>query len=164
METKQEILARINELEMFYILAFNDNSRGQGEYLENRVKELKAKAESAEEDISSAVLRSHIAVCKAKGMGMKDAYGQDPALYYSAAISAEGGELLNKLIRGLRNGNDPEVSRNSVISELPDIVIYSHVLSYVLDLDLPKLVADKVEVVIQRAESGYYGGKLPGKT
>jgi NTP pyrophosphatase (non-canonical NTP hydrolase) len=111
-----------------------------------------------------SVIRSHVAVCSAKGMHEKAAYGQDPALYYSAAVSAEAGECLNKIIKGLRNGNNPEVSKAAVISELPDIFIYGFVLAHVLDLDIVKLVNEKVDVVIQRALDGYYGGKLPEKT
>lgn len=163
MATRQEVRARIAELERFYTLAFNDSPRGQGEYLAERVKELQVEAEAAPEDNLRSVVRSHVAICKAKGMGEKEAYGQDPALYYSAAISAEAGEQLNKIVRGLRNGNNPEVSKKAVISELPDVFIYGYVLAYVLDLDITKLVNEKVDVVIQRAIDGYYGGRLPGK-
>ncbi len=163
-QSKSEIQARIEELEAVLELTQTGVDAVVRAHIMCRIGELREDLDHAEEDISSAVLRSHVAVCKAKGMGEKDAYGQDPALYYSAAIAAEAGECLNKLIRGFRNGNDPEVSKKAVISELPDIVIYSHVLSHVLDLDLMKLVSEKAEVVIRRAEDGYYGGKLPMKT
>jgi len=160
MITRQELQARMEE-----VTEIQDRLRsspsGLDDYLHRRKAQIFDELLKTDEDIFSSVLRSHAAVCKAKGMGEKDAYGQDPAFYYSAAICAEAGEQLNKLVRGLRNGNDPEVSRSAVVSELPDIIIYSVVLAHVLDLDLVKLVADKVEVVINRALSGYYGGKLP---
>jgi NTP pyrophosphatase (non-canonical NTP hydrolase) len=159
-ETKSEIRARLAELDAIA------DAIGAGEpgfmysHFDVRRAELLRALEAAEEDMESSVIRSHVAVCKAKQMDMKAAYGQDPALYYSAAICAEAGECLNKIVRGLRNGNNRVLTTQAVISELPDILIYSFVLAYVLGLDLRKLVADKATVVIERAESGYYGGPL----
>lgn len=163
MATRQELQARIEEVTRAQANSTSSWASNVDDYLRRRKAELTAELSESDEDIFSSVLRSHAAICEAKGMGEKDAYGQDPALYYSAAVSAEAGEQLNKIIRGLRNGNNPEASRAAVVSELPDVMIYSIVLAHVLDLDIAKLVADKVEVVIERALNGYYGGKLPEK-
>ncbi len=94
-------------------------------------------------------------------MDERAAYGQDPAMYYSLAICGEAGEMGNKIVKGLRNGNDPDASVRAIESELPDVFIYGFVLAYVLGIDIVKLVNEKVDVVIQRAIDGYYGGKLP---
>ena len=89
-----------------------------------------------------------------------EAYGQDPAMYYTLAICGEAGEMGNKIVKALRNGNDPDGAKKAIISELPDIIIYSAVLAHVLKIDLTNLVNDKVNVVIKRAKNGYYGGAL----
>jgi NTP pyrophosphatase (non-canonical NTP hydrolase) len=94
-------------------------------------------------------------------MDEKAAYGQDPAMYYTLGICGEAGEMGNKIVKALRNGNDPEAVKEAVKSELPDVFIYSAVLAYVLDIDITRLVNDKVQVVMERARNGYYGGPLP---
>ena len=112
---------------------------------------------NASKSIMNTVIRSHKSVCKAKNMDEKAAYGNDPAVYYSLAICGEAGEMANKIVKALRNGTDVTAVKNAVISELPDIFIYSGVLGYVLDLDVAKLVEEKVDIVVNRATSGYYG-------
>lgn len=163
-ETKSEIRARIDELQRIVgVLQIGEpEDEALAKWLGGRLVDLSGQLESAEEDLFQSVIRSHVAVCAAKKMDEKAAYGQDPAMYYSLAICGEAGEMGNKIVKALRNGNDPDACRRAVISELPDVFIYGAVLAYVLDIDLTKLVNDKVDVVIQRAESGYYGGPLDG--
>lgn len=163
MATKQEVLARIEEVVQARKHSISSLSVTVGDYLDRRLVELKGELVKADEDNLRSVIRSHKAICKAKGMDEKGAYGQDPALYYSLAICGEAGEMGNKIVKALRNGNDPDASRRAVESELCDIFIYGFVLAYVLDVDIVKLVNEKVDVVIQRAIDGYYGGRLPGK-
>jgi NTP pyrophosphatase (non-canonical NTP hydrolase) len=153
-ETKSEIRARIQELEHAKTL------RDDCDAFNARISELKQELTKAEEDLFASVLQSHRVLCAVKQMDEKAAYGQDPAVYYTMAVSGESGEMANKIVKALRNGDDPDACRNAVISELPDVIIYSAVLAHVLDIDLTKLVNDKVKVVITRAESGYYGGAL----
>lgn len=163
-ETKSEIRARIDELRRVRApLTSEPEDVALAAHLDNRVAELEAQLEAADEDLFRSVVRSHVAVCAAKKMNEKAAYGQDPAMYYSLAICGEAGEMGNKIVKALRNGTDPDACRRAVISELPDVFIYGAVLAYVLDIDLTKLVNEKVDVVIQRAESGYYGGPLDGQ-
>jgi NTP pyrophosphatase (non-canonical NTP hydrolase) len=117
-------------------------------------------SKSTEEDFFANVLESHKVLCEIKQMDEKAAYGQNPALFYGTAVSAEAGEMCNKVIKALRNGDDPEAAKRAVISELPDVFIYGIVLAHVLDIDIRKLVTEKVGVVTQRARDGYYGGPL----
>jgi NTP pyrophosphatase (non-canonical NTP hydrolase) len=160
-ESKAEVRARIGELKRTL------SGLGNGDFvvsrIRDRIQELEREEVRAEEDNLRSVIRSHKAVCEAKGMDEKAAYGQDPALFYSLAICGEAGEMGNKIVKGLRNGNDPDASRRAIESELPDVFIYGFVLAHVLDIDVVKLVNEKVDVVIQRAIDGYYGGKLPGR-
>jgi NTP pyrophosphatase (non-canonical NTP hydrolase) len=157
-QLKSEIQARIEELKG--VLEMTDKGTAIRANVLERIGELQDEVGHAEEDMASSVIRSHATICRIKKMGEKDAYGQDPALYYSAAISAEAGEQLNGIVRGLRNGQNHELTRLAVIKELPDILIYSFVLAHVLELDLPRLVREKADIVIQRAEDGYYGGPI----
>lgn len=166
-ETRGELEARRDELRrtarmLRSALSGSDYDR-VAEALLPRAQELLAEAGEAPEDLIQSVLRSHKAVCAAKDMDEKAAYGQDPALYYTLAICGEAGEMGNKIVKALRNGNDPEAARKAVMSELPDIFVYGAVLARVLDLDLTRLVNEKVEIVIERAKSGYYGGPLTGQ-
>ena len=162
METKREIAARINEIDII-INSFGGNiSNNLLDNLEARRNGLQQLFDSAEEDTSSSIIRSHKAICEVKNMPEKAAYGNQPAVYYSLAIAGEAGELANKIAKNLRNGLDELKILEAVKSELPDVIIYSHVLAYVLDIDLTKLVNEKVEIVIQRAYDGYYGGPIPG--
>jgi NTP pyrophosphatase (non-canonical NTP hydrolase) len=130
-------------------------------YINDRRDILNIKLEASAEDLFRSVVRSHEAVCAAKQMDERAAYGQDPAMYYTLAICGEAGEMGNKIVKALRNGNDPKAAKNAIMSELPDIFIYGAVLAYVLDIDLTRLVNEKVQIVIERADSGYYGGPLP---
>jgi len=159
MATKAEIRARLEELET--LLKVMETYGAAYSHVERRMGELRSSLETAEEDNLRSVIRSHKAICKAKGMDEKAAYGQDPAMYYSLAICGEAGEMGNKIVKGLRNGNDPDASVRAIESELPDVFIYGFVLAYVLGIDIVKLVNEKVDVVIQRAVDGYYGGELP---
>lgn len=160
-ETKAEILARISELQKVSEEFWSSLTAPSVEQtIERRLEELRGLLDGAEDDIFKSVIRSHEAICEVKKMHPKAAYGQDPALYYSLAVCGEAGEMGNKIVKALRNGNDPEATRRAVISELPDVVIYGAVLAHVLDIDLAKLVNEKVGVVIERALSGHYGGPL----
>ncbi len=75
-------------------------------------------------------------------------------------ICGEAGELANNIVKSLRNGWDRDRILEAVKGELPDVIIYSYVLAYVLDIDLTSLVNEKVEIVINRANVGYYGGEI----
>lgn len=160
-ETKSEIRARIDELQR---ISEHFDSPLLMEQLEEsvklRLKELREQLEAADEDLSASIIRSHKAICEAKRMGEKEAYGNDPAMYYTLGICGEAGEMANAIVKARRNGEDQVRVLEAVKSELPDVVIYSHVLAYVLDINLAQLVNDKVEVVIRRAREGYYGKRL----
>ena len=127
------------------------------EKFESEKQQLLEKMDTYPETIMDSVIRSHKAICKAKNMEEKSAFGNDPAVYYSLGICSEAGELAKDIIRGLRNGWNKEELLNAVKGELPDVVIYSYVLAYVLDIDLTALVNAKVDIVVNRAENGYYG-------
>lgn len=160
-ETKSEIRARIDELQRVRE-AFHSTllmSRLE-DGVDRRMKELMDSLEDADEDLSASIVRSHKAICEAKRMGEKDAYGNDPAMYYTLGICGEAGEMANAIVKARRNGEDQARVLEAVKSELPDVIVYSHVLAHVLDINLPKLVNDKVEVVIKRARDGYYGKPL----
>lgn len=160
-ETKSEIRARIDELqrvrESFHSTLLMSRLEDD---VDRRMKELQDALETAEEDLSSSIIRSHKAICEAKQMDEKAAYGNDPALYYTLGICGEAGEMANALVKAQRNGYDRAKALEAVKSELPDVVIYSYVLAHVLDIDLSNLVNEKVEVVIRRARDGYYGKAL----
>lgn len=159
-ETKSEIRARIDELRRLERNPdFNRNIRDAAN-IRNRIKELEAQMIDASEDLFKGVMNSHTTLCAVKEMDEKAAYGQDPAMYYALGVCGEAGEMANKIVKSLRNGNDPEAAKNAVISELPDVFIYGAVLAYVLDIDITKLVHEKVEIITERARSGYYGGPL----
>ena len=162
-ETKSEIRARIDELKRLEeeLLAGRGHNLDEAIFaIEARQKALEKSLASAEEDLSSSIIRSHKAICEAKQMDEKAAYGNDPALYYTLGICGEAGEMANALVKAQRNGYDREKALEAVKSELPDVVIYSYVLAHVLDIDLSNLVNEKVEVVIRRARDGYYGKSL----
>ena len=160
-ETKSEIRARIEELQKLKEEFWSSRTADVvEETIEKRLKELRTQLEAAEEDLSSSIIRSHKAICKVKQMDEKAAYGNDPAMYYTLGICGEAGEMANAIVKASRNGADRAKVLEAVKSELPDVVIYSYVLAYVLDIDLSKLVNEKIEVVIQRANSGYYGAPL----
>jgi len=115
--------------------------------------------ETAPDTVADNILRSHKAICEAKQMGEKEAYGNNPAIYYALGICGEAGELANDVVKALRNGSTADLVP-AIRNELADVVIYSYILAHVLDIDLTQLVNEKVEIVIQRAQSGYYGKKL----
>lgn len=129
-----------------------------------KLKKLRDSIETSEEDIMSSIIRSHKAICKYKKMDEKAAYGMDPAIYYTLGVAGEAGEMANNIVKSLRNGYNEKDLVRGVKDELPDVIIYSYVLAYVLDIDLTKLVNEKVEIVIKRAESGYYGKKNGSKS
>jgi NTP pyrophosphatase (non-canonical NTP hydrolase) len=169
-ETKAEVRARIDELRKlreFWSTPGDDASAAEAAadelargVIDRRVRELEAQLETAEEDLMASVIRSHKAICEAKKMGEKDAYGNDPAVYYTLGVCGEAGEMANAIVKAQRNGADPALVLAAVKSELPDVIIYSYVLAHVLDIDLTALVNEKVEIVVQRALDGYYGGEL----
>lgn len=167
--TKREVEAHIDALKAVLDLVDNLNN---SIFPENRIPELRKEIvkmidqaevdrEMAVEDIFSSVIRSHKAICAIKKMDEKAAYGWDPAIYYTCGVAAEGGEMLNKVVKAMRDGGLQEKLLKAIKSELPDVIIYSFVLAYVLEIDLMRLVNEKVEVVIKRAENGHYGGPLP---
>jgi NTP pyrophosphatase (non-canonical NTP hydrolase) len=161
--TRSEIDARIDELRRLRDEARSATFEVNGVFstIDQRIKELVGEREAAMDDIFSAIVESHKVLCRIKQMGEKEAYGQNPAFYYAAAVSAEAGECLNKMVKALRNGgNADQQLLGAVVSELPDVVIYSFILAYVLDMDLTKLVTEKAHIVVDRAVAGYYGGPL----
>lgn len=161
-ETKSEIKARLSELKKFkkWILK-EELQECDVRWIDDRISELEGQLKGATEDLFKSVIKSHEVICAVKKMDAKAAYGQDPGMYYTLAVCGEAGEMANKIVKALRNGNDPGAIREAVISELPDVIIYGAVLGHVMDLDLSKLVNEKVGVVIERAQSGYYGPPLP---
>jgi NTP pyrophosphatase (non-canonical NTP hydrolase) len=164
LETKSEIRARIDELQKFKEEFWSSRTAIVAEdTLDKRLQQLHRDLASAEEDLSSSIIRSHKAICKVKQMDEKAAYGNDPAMYYTLGICGEAGEMANAIVKAQRNGADKEKVLEAVKSELPDVVIYSYVLAYVLDIDLSKLVNEKIEVVIDRANKGYYGRPLSSR-
>jgi NTP pyrophosphatase (non-canonical NTP hydrolase) len=160
-QTKKEIRARIEELQSL-LSSIPDQTVKQ--ILGARIKVLQNELSAAPEDFIDSVLESHRAICRAKNMGAKEAYGQEPIMYYSLAICGEAGEMANKIVKGLRDGYNNQKSYQAVMSELPDILIYSIVLAHVMDIDIGELINNKVEIVIQRAVNGYYGGKINNKS
>lgn len=161
-ETKSELRARLNELDSLIeiiesCMVMNMTARRA---VADRRREIEEKLNEASEDLFKSVLQSHKVLCAIKEMDEDTAYGQDPAIYYTLGVCGEAGEMANKIVKALRNGNDPDAARRAVISELPDVIIYSAVLAHVLDIDLTKLVNDKVSVIMDRAKTGYYGGPL----
>lgn len=161
-EEKNVVDARISELRSLHDSIENTEVTTQDilDSIQSRILALESDRSSANDSVMQAVIRSHKAICKAKKMGERDAYGQDPAMYYTLGICGEGGELANNVVKALRNGWDKERVLEAVRGELPDVVIYSFILAYVLDIDLTQLVNEKVDVVVRRAESGYYGGEI----
>lgn len=162
-ESKNEVRARIDELTYFLKLSESNSIHDLQMVARRKLRKLSEKLNESQESISLSVIRSHKAICAVKQMGEKDAYGNDPSLYYTLAICGEAGEMANKIVKTLRNGYNKEDILKAVKSELPDVFIYSHVLAHVLDLDIATLVNEKVQVVIDRANSGYYGDKLVKK-
>lgn len=160
-ETKSEIRARLDELqrirEAFHSSKLTEHLE---EDVDRRMKELYAALDSADEDLSASIIRSHKALCEVKKMDEKAAYGNDPAVYYTLGVCGEAGEMANAIVKSLRNGFNRQRIVDAVKSELPDVIIYSYVLAYVLDINLSALVNEKVEIVVQRAYDGYYGGEL----
>lgn len=160
-ETKTELRARINELQsIIQQIREEDGYQSISALLKDRIEQLSADEANAVQDIRSSVLDSHKAICSAKNMSEKEAYGNNPTLYYTLAIAGECGEMANSIVKNCRNGYNEESVINSIKSELPDVVIYSYILAYVMDIDLASLVAEKCQTVVKRAESGYYGGPL----
>ena len=161
-ETKSEIRARLAELDLIQHEHWCTGD-GLDTLIDRRKRELQLELSGADEDLFVSVLASHRAICAVKKMDEKAAYGQDPAHYYTLAVCGEAGEMANKIVKADRNGNKRKkliALKDAVISELPDIFIYGAVLAHAVDVNIIKLVNEKVQVVIQRAESGYYGGPL----
>jgi NTP pyrophosphatase (non-canonical NTP hydrolase) len=150
----------MNELEEVLKLLAQKGDAGIADVLVARAEHLRASLEVAQEDLFRSVIQSHKVLCAVKKMDEDAAFGQDPAMYYTMGVCGEAGEMANKIVKALRNGNDPEAARRAVMSELPDVFIYGAVLAYVLGIDLTRLVNDKVQVVMDRAREGYYGDPL----
>jgi hypothetical protein len=156
-ETKSEINARIDELNNVFESADSDHLKAA---IKTRILALQELMKDAPDDIFNAVLKSHKIICEVKHMGLKEAYGQHPALYYGAGVAGEAGEMCNKIVKAIRNGDDYEVVKAAIVSELPDVIIYGSVLAYHYDIDLIKETSDKAQIVSNRAPQGHYGGKL----
>lgn len=153
MKTKKEIRSTIEELEAVKTVPpekFKDR-------ITARIQALSSEMEAAPEDFVDNILKSHRTLCNIKNMGLKDAYGQDPIMYYTLGMVGEVGEIANKLVKGHRNGYNAEKAREAVRSELPDAFIYGTILAYVANVDIQTEINDKVEIVVQRAKEGYYG-------
>jgi len=158
MRTKNVIESAIAELSRVQQMpGLNEDARAA---IQARKNELEAELSTAFDDIQQNILRSHQAICEAKQMGEKEAYGHNPTMYYILGISAECGEMANAVVRAVRNGWDDAKAVAAVKSELADVIIYSYVLAHVNDINLTELVNEKVEIVINRAKAGYYGNKL----
>ncbi len=157
-ETRSEIRARLDELDRIFQEESYDRNSYHG--LMHRKRQLEALLEGANDNLFESISKSHKAICKAKEMGEKEAYGNDPAVYYTLGVCGEAGEMANAIVKAQRNGSDKAKVLEAVKSELPDVVIYAFVLAFVLDIDLTALVQEKVDVVVKRAADGYYGGKL----
>lgn len=153
MRTKKEIRAAIDELRMLPVVG----SEGFANHLAGRIAALNREMESASEDFTDNILRSHRTLCEIKNMGLKDAYGQDPIMYYTLGMLGEAGEIANKIVKGHRNGYSFKNAQEAVCSELPDVFIYGTILGYVAEIDVHDEINKKVEIVIERALDGYYG-------
>lgn len=163
-EMKSEIRARIDELEnTLSLLKELPGNHKLIPVLRARITKLKKAESKAQEDLFRSVMRSHEVICAVKEMDEKAAYGQNPAIYYTLGVCGESGEMANKIVKALRNGFDAEKIKEAIVSELPDVIIYSSVLAHVMDIDLTKLVNEKVKIVTSRALNGYYGGPLNTK-
>jgi len=154
-KTKQQASAVISVLEQL----------NRSYDVESALSDVKKKFNDLPSSIEQSVIQSHMAICKAKNMKPNDAYGWDPSIYYSSAIAGEAGEMVNGIIKEMRKEgrNSPTIKDrliDAVKDELPDVIIYSYILAYILGIDLESIVQDKVKIVINRAEDGYYGGKL----
>lgn len=163
-ETKSEIRARIEELNgvlhMFAQSGRTDADRDVMMVVDRRTQ-LRRQLDTAQEDLFTSILRSHKAICAAKQMDEMEAFGNDPAVYYTLGVCGEAGEMANGVVKAQRNrrGRAGKVLA-AVKSELPDVVIYAFILAYVCKIDLAKLIDEKVEIVCRRAAEGYYGGPL----
>jgi NTP pyrophosphatase (non-canonical NTP hydrolase) len=162
--TKKEVLAKIQELRDLKITLPKDFERLNGmniyEKIDERISNLEKNLDSADEDIMDLILKSHKVICKVKNMGEKEAFGNDPAIYYSLALSGEIGELANELTKTTRANGSADDKRKALEKELADIVIYSFILAYTTDINLYELVKKKTDIVSQRALDGYYGGPI----
>jgi NTP pyrophosphatase (non-canonical NTP hydrolase) len=146
-----EKLSQLDEIEDLNVLK---------KALTSEIEALQYEMEDAPEDFMSHILESHRALCAVKNMGMKEAYGHDPFLYYTVAMAGEVGEICNKLVKGYRGGCNFKNAQEAVRTELPDAFIYGTILAYISDIDILDEINKKVEVVTKRAHEGYYGGPL----
>lgn len=162
-ETKSEIRARLEELTgMSHMLAQAGlGGSPQAAAVELRAAELRRSMETAQEDLFTSIIRSHKAICKAKQMDEMDAFGNDPAVYYTLGVCGEAGEMANAIVKAQRNrtGRTEKVLA-AVMGELPDVIIYAFILAFVCKIDLAQLINEKVDIVCKRAADGYYGGPL----
>lgn len=115
------------------------------------------------DSLQDSVMESHSILCEIKGMGVNDAFGNDPAIFYGLALAGECGELANNLIKAMRVGGTKEAKYQAICSEIADVYIYTILLAQTNEIDLEQTVRDKVKIIIERARSGYYGGRIPGR-
>lgn len=157
METKNQIRSRIDELTKLKEFFLNT---GDLSILNSRIEHLEGQLKLANEDMATSVSESHKVLCTVKNMDENAAFGHDPAVFYSSALSGECGELLNNLIKVIRSGGSKEQKKEAIASELADVFIYAILLAKTNGIDCEQIVADKTKIVIERSLSGYYGGPL----
>lgn len=159
MSTKEEMSSLVQSLEK--LLGIDDLEVLKLEIM-GLMEKCEKKVSNSPQDFLNHVMESHKTLCRVKNMGMKDAYGQDPFLYYALGLCGEAGEIANKLVKGFRSGYDFGAAQEAVRSELPDVFIYGAILAYVADIDIFDEITKKVDIVVERALDGYYGGPLSG--
>ncbi len=142
--------------------ALSLSDREMRKFLEEKLESLKESKTSP--DMVESVLTSHQSLCSIKEMGEKDAFGHDPAIFYSLALSGEVGELSNKLVKVIRRWGSFEEKKEAIESEIADVFIYAILLAFTSDIDPHRAVQEKCDIVNQRAADGYYGGPLVKKT
>jgi NTP pyrophosphatase (non-canonical NTP hydrolase) len=126
----------------------------------NKINELILDRENVPNDMIEAVLESHRVLCEVKNMGENEAFGHNPAIFYSLGLLSELGELAKQLIRVLRSWGSKEEEKNALELEIADVFIYAILLAHTNGIDINKLVVEKAAIVCERAKNGYYGGKM----
>lgn len=153
MKTKSECASAIEAIERVI------NGENPKEIRKKLIEELK----KSDNNIIDSVITCHRELCKQKNMGEKDAFGHDPAIFYSLALAGEIGELANNLIKVIRVGGSQKEKKKAIENELPDVQIYSVLLAYTNGIDLTRITNNKAKIVVKRAVDGYYGGPIMKK-
>lgn len=137
-----------------------DNPEDLKSAVTNKINEFNLNRESASNDMVESVLESHRVLCEVKNMGENDAFGHNPAILYSLALSGECGELANCIIKIARVWGSQEEMKKAIESELADVFLYAILLAHTNGININELVAKKAKIVAERARNGYYGGKI----